>query len=541
MIGFALRLYTLDSKSLWYDELLQLDIAQGSLSSILPQLPRHTAVPLDYFISHFWILLGRSDAWVRLPAAFIGTLTLPLVYQLGRAFLGKTEGLLWMALLALSPFHIRYSQEARPYAVMVLGVILAVYAYWRLKSGGQKRYLMLLQLGVLILSLSHLFALTIFGPMFIFAGVALIYNRTRLWPILALMGTGLIALVFLMILGYGSALYYTSTEFGKAVAEPEKFTAAAAEKPNRGAGPEVNLSFIQTQILGPLGAGDALPTLWLFNGLAALGLFYLLLQKKYQLSWLLSLWLILPVVAIVAFLVYRGAFFASRYIVFVLPAYLALVSVGLLTLPRWLNCIQPRWISSGVFLLLAGLVIAALSSEWQQLYFTSKNEDWRLVGQFLSQNAHPNDAIIAVNAESTLNWYYPPVAVPVDTFDKLETIQAHVAQTRRSWVVVSIFANYLGEEVLKIRAWLSEQEAIRMTFDPVIDVYYLGPNANPPQLLQEIQRMALPVDHTLYASLARENRRDPTVARRYYELAIEYAPDEATRAEYQKALEELKG
>jgi hypothetical protein len=51
--------------------------------------------------------------------------------------------------------------------------------------------------------------------------------------------------------------------------------------------------------------------------------------------------------------------------------------------------------------------------------------------------------------------------------------------------------------------------------------------------------MALPVDHALYASLARENRRDPTVARRYYELAIENAPDEETRAEYQAALDAL--
>ena len=36
-MGFALRLYALASESLWFDELLQLDIAQGSLASILPQ------------------------------------------------------------------------------------------------------------------------------------------------------------------------------------------------------------------------------------------------------------------------------------------------------------------------------------------------------------------------------------------------------------------------------------------------------------------------------------------------------------------------
>jgi hypothetical protein len=107
-------------------------------------------------------------------------------------------------------------------------------------------------------------------------------------------------------------------------------------------------------------------------------------------------------------------------------------------------------------------------------------------------------------------------------------------------VVVNVFSNYLGDEALKIRAWLGEQGAIRMVFDPVIDVYYLGPNTNPPQLLQEIQAMALPVDHALYASLARENRRQPAVAKRYYELAIEHAPDDEIRMEYQAALEGLE-
>jgi hypothetical protein len=176
-----------------------------------------------------------------------------------------------------------------------------------------------------------------------------------------------------------------------------------------------------------------------------------------------------------------------------------------------------------------------------QLYTENKNEDWRLVARFLTQNVRPDDAVITVNAESTMNWYYPPAQAEPDSFDNLAAIQARVAQARRSWVIVSIFSNYIGDEVLKIRAWLGEQGAIRMVFDPVIDVYYLGPTANPPELLQEIQSMALPVNHALYASLARENRRDPAVARRYYELALENAPDDETRAEYQAALNALNG
>ncbi|NJN99711.1 MAG: phospholipid carrier-dependent glycosyltransferase [Anaerolineales bacterium] len=209
-MGFALRLYALGSESLWYDELLQLDIAQGPLSGILPQLPRHTAVPLDYFMSHFWILLGRQDSWVRLPAVMIGTLTLPLAYGLGRRLLGRSEGLLLMALLALSPFHIRYSQEARPYALVVLGVVLTVYALWQYRASRRRRYLVMLQIGVLIFAMAHLFALVIFLPFVLWAGLDFIQARPRFAAartLGALVGTGTVALVILLALGYGGALF----------------------------------------------------------------------------------------------------------------------------------------------------------------------------------------------------------------------------------------------------------------------------------------------------------------------------------------------
>jgi hypothetical protein len=541
-VGFALRLYALGSESLWFDELLQLDIAQGSLATFLPELRHYAAAPLDYIISHFWIGLGRGDVWVRLPAVILGTLTLPLAYQLGRQLLGPSMGLLLMALLAFSPFHLRYSQETRPYALVVLGVTLTAYALWQLRRTGRWQYIIPLQIGVLIFSLAHLFATVIFAPLLVFITADWLVPRPRnhgAMTLLALLGTGTVALIILLAMGWASAFYYSTREFGKAVVEPEKFTVEAAEKPNQGAGPRVGWTLIQEDILGPLGAGDSATSLWLFNGIAGLGLFYLLVEGRYRLSLLLVLWLSLPIVLIVAFLVFRGTFFASRYIIATLPAYLILLTAGLLALPRWLRCAQPRWLPFGAFLLLAGLVWADLTGELQQLYREHTNEDWRLVALFLRQNAGPNDAIMAVNTEFTLNWYYPPATVAANTFDTLEAIQNTVAQADRSWVILSFFSTFLEDDFLKIRAWLSEQGAIQLTLDPIITVYYLGPNVPPPQLLEEIRSFALPPDHALYASLARENRRDPAVARRYYELAIEIAPDEETRAAYRAALELL--
>jgi 4-amino-4-deoxy-L-arabinose transferase-like glycosyltransferase len=537
LVGFFLRLYALDQESLWYDELLQLDIAQGPLRAVLPALPLHAAVPLDYLLTHFWIMLGRQDFWVRLPAVFLGTLTLPLAYQLGRRLVGSTEGVLLMALLTLSPFHVRYSQETRPYALLVLGVVLAALAFWRLRSTGRWPYAALLLAGGLIFSMSHFFATVLFLPWGIFAALDVAFQRRRASRLAlgTLMATGALVLAILLALGWGQTLFKVSSLFGDTILQPEKFVAEAEEKPNNNPGPRVDWNFVKYQVVAPLGAGGTPRQLILGNGLAGLGLAYLLAKRRFKLVAWLSLWLVLPMVSVVAFLLHRGEFFESRYIISTLPAYLILLTVGLLALPRWVTRAGLRQGSLLAFVLVGGLVLFELSAGLKQMYNFQEKENWRLVSRFLAQNAKAGEPIIAVNAESTLNWYYQPGLAAPNSYDSLAEIEDTVLSASRSWVVVSIFTEYLGPEDDRIKAWLSEQGAVRLDLDPLIFVYYLGPGTAPEQLLAEIRQFALPVDHHLYASLARENRRDPLVARQYYQLAIDHAPDEATRAEYESA------
>ena len=542
LLGFVLRLYNLAHESLWYDELLQLDIAQQTLPELLYALPFHAAVPLDYLVTHFWIALGQDDYWVRFPAAALGTLTLPVAYQLGRRLLTAPAGLLFMALLAFSPFHIWHSQEVRPYALVMLGVTLAGYAFWRLRATGRWRYFMPLQVGVLLFSLGHFFAVVVLGPWLLFAVLDFFTNSHRPRPGRALSGlliSGLVALMVLLSLGWGATFVNISSRFSEAISNPQQFTPTTEETPNLSSGPIIDWNFVRDQILAPLGAGGADTTLQLFNGLAVLGLLYLLLRKRFKLSLLLGGWLFLPIVVIVAFLMHRGEFFAPRYIISVLPAYLLLVTVGLLALPYWLKCAEPGWLSTAALLILTSFVVVNYARSLGDYYLIAEKEDWRLVTRFISQNAGPNDLVIAVNAESTLNWYYPQATAAANTYDDLENIQAAVTEAERSWVIMSIFAAYLGEREDVIKAWLSEIGAVRLDLDPLIAVYYVGPNAPPEQLLEEIQTFALPADHALYASLARENRRRPAVARQYLELAIQHAPDNETRAQYEADLTSL--
>jgi hypothetical protein len=64
---------------------------------------------------------------VRLLSVFIGTATVALLYLTGRRLLGVTAGVLAAALLAISPFHVYYSQEVRMYGLVTLYGLAALY------------------------------------------------------------------------------------------------------------------------------------------------------------------------------------------------------------------------------------------------------------------------------------------------------------------------------------------------------------------------------------------------------------------------------
>jgi len=466
-------------------------------------------------------------------------LTLPVVYQLGRRFLGSVSALLLMALLTFSPFHIRFSQEVRPYALGLLGITVYSYFIWRLRGTGGWRNLIPMMLSAVIFSLSHYFANVVFGAWLLFLGFDIVFRNPKKYSLRAvggLLATGFVCFLLLLMLGWGPTLLKVSEGFGETLVDPEQLTAPAEEKPNLGTGPEISEDFIRTQILGPLGAGSTDNSILLFNSLVIVGVISLIVQKEYKLDLLLVLWVGFPVVGIVTFLVHRGTFFASRYIIFVLPAYLTLLAVGILALPRVLKRLGATRMAVAIFLLIGGLVFADFDADIYRLYYQKDKEDWRLVGNFIARNAHPGDAVIAVKAEPAMNWYYPPATAEGNTYSKLEVIQDTVSKSERSWVILSIYSSGIDSN---IKAWLSDSEhgSVKLVLDPVITVYYLGQNIDKEQLLQEIQGFALPVNHALYASLARENRRNPEIARRYYELAIEYAPDDEIRVQYEAALD----
>ena len=81
--------------------------------------------PLSFLVNHFFLLAGNSDFFLRLPSALCGIGSLPLCYVLIKRLASARTAVFVVLVLALSPFHIWYSQEGRMYAQLLFLFLLS--------------------------------------------------------------------------------------------------------------------------------------------------------------------------------------------------------------------------------------------------------------------------------------------------------------------------------------------------------------------------------------------------------------------------------
>jgi len=120
LLAAAVRLCGLGVQSLWLDEAFSHLFATLPLDMVWQAMIVDAVhPPLYYLLMRLVVaLVGGSEFALRFPSALAGVLTVALLYRAGRAWSGgRAAG--WAALLlALNPFHIWYSQEARMYALL---------------------------------------------------------------------------------------------------------------------------------------------------------------------------------------------------------------------------------------------------------------------------------------------------------------------------------------------------------------------------------------------------------------------------------------
>ncbi len=89
--------------------------------------------PLYYMVARVWCQIwGEGPYVLRMLSVVLGLAFIGTAYFFGQeVFQSRLAGGLSAALVALSPFHLGYSQQARPYEAWALALALAGIAYLR--------------------------------------------------------------------------------------------------------------------------------------------------------------------------------------------------------------------------------------------------------------------------------------------------------------------------------------------------------------------------------------------------------------------------
>jgi mannosyltransferase len=153
LLAAALRFFKLGQWSFWGDEIYTVRDAMRVMNeSKLNGLSfLMTGISLNLF--------GTSEWSARLASAVIGIVSVPVLFFPARKMLGPAIALGAVLLLALSPWHLYWSQNARFYTAILLFYTLALFAFYFWLEEDRPKYLVAFLVFAGLAVLERLFAL----------------------------------------------------------------------------------------------------------------------------------------------------------------------------------------------------------------------------------------------------------------------------------------------------------------------------------------------------------------------------------------------
>jgi mannosyltransferase len=130
IVGAAIRFATLGQQSLNHDETVTAArvLHPDFFQSMQVVFNGERSPPLYYALVWLWTrAFGVGAVALRFPSAIAGTAVIPLAYMAARELGSRRAGVIAAALVALNPYLVWYSQEARSYCLLVA---LGALGFW---------------------------------------------------------------------------------------------------------------------------------------------------------------------------------------------------------------------------------------------------------------------------------------------------------------------------------------------------------------------------------------------------------------------------
>jgi 4-amino-4-deoxy-L-arabinose transferase-like glycosyltransferase len=401
-VALALRFPGL-TESIWFDELWSTRVKVGTLQSLVRTVAVDVHPPFYLALMFGWIrVFGDSELSVRMLPLLSGLGTVALAAPLARAYGGRVAGFVAALLLALSPVHIWYSQEARHYAFLLLVLVASVLVFHRIRATNDWRWYAAYLALAMCLVFTHYFAVAYVGAMALLA----LPDRHRRWPMItiAALAAGAVAL----FLAYKARRWGLPTSAGS-LGEFELIdfwrlpfewflTGGALGAPASRA-PLASAAIIACQllilvlmVLGLLCAGGR----WAGGARPGRGS----TVPRVELALLL---VVVPVGLAVLGALGARQYYNDRSALGALPFFAAAVGAGVARLRPW-----PQRIAGAVIVLFGSAVLAAYYAKHDEWTVYKPNADWRAVAGVLAAEQRRTGApviVVSMSPALELNYY----------------------------------------------------------------------------------------------------------------------------------------
>lgn len=445
LLAASLRFFRLDEWGFWIDEIHTINRAVWHYD------------PLSFF--QFWTSLsimleaqalqfyGISEWSARLVPALIGVASIPILYLPTRRFFGPTTALIAALLLAVSPWHLFWSQNARFYTTLLLFYNLALFAFFIAIEEDRPLWLVIF-FGLVWLAIRERTIAVFLIPVVVAYPIAVILLRfkqprgLRLRNMLILLGP-MVAVVLLDLANFlrgGGSFFLEQLETfaGQPIDDPFRLTYFIASS-----------------------TGIPLMALGFFGGIYAL-------IKKSRAGVLMFIAAVLPVVLLVCLSPF--IFTKDRYVFTTLPGWIILAAYAIHQITARLQHIDRILAAGLLFIFLADAVGNHI------LYFQTNNgnrRNWRAAFGLIQDRRMPDDRIISTRPEIGSYYLGEDVVwmgdVPPEMVEESNTRFWFVTDSESVWVTGEIYS------WMKQNAELVDNWTLRMPEDMSLSLYLYDP------------------------------------------------------------------
>jgi hypothetical protein len=373
LVGFALRFYSLDRKSLWLDEIYTFNDSRDGFKGQLrfyKENPTFLHPPLFFILTHQFYPFAKPERDLRIIPLIFGTLSIPMIYFLSRCF-SPHIGLACALSLTFMVYHIGLSQDGRSYSLVMFLGITGVYFFMKHLQTLKRRYLILVAL-----FFSTLFYTSYSSIPFIFLSQILWFYRPSEESTKPTLSNGVILNSFILLFCLPWILFLGVNYKGQLMGEELRFTK--------------DINSFWSLVYGILHDWAPYAPLMLAS-VTLLVIFPFLASNRKNAIVLLSV-LVLPIGGLYLFceLFSITHFITSRYFIGFLPLFLISIYLSL-------SIIEMKLATMKQFLrlrLLFIILFVASNLLILPLYYRSEKQDFRSLVTYLKGQLHDGDKII---------------------------------------------------------------------------------------------------------------------------------------------------